>query len=114
MSLKIYHNPRCTKSRQTLALLQEAGHDFEVIEYLKNPLTLDQLQALQAVLGLPARQMMRSGEAIYKQLSLATQNDEAALLAAMAEHPILLERPVVRKGQKAVICRPPERIHEVL
>ena len=114
MSLKIYHNPRCTKSRQTLALLQEAGHDFEVIEYLKTPLTLDQLQALQAVLGLPARQMMRSGEAIYKQLSLATQNDEVALLAAMAEHPILLERPVVRKGQKAVICRPPERVHEIL
>jgi arsenate reductase len=109
MGLKIYHNPRCSKSRQALALLSEGGADVEVIEYLKTGLTLsDELRSLQAKSGLEARAMMRTGEAIYKQLDLKTQTDEAALLAAMVAHPILLERPFVVSDETAVICRPPE------
>lgn len=107
MGLKIYHNPRCSKSRQALALLSEGGADVEVIEYLKTGLTLSELTDL---LEKPAAQraMVRTGEAVYKELGLKNVEDDAALLAAMAENPILLERPLVSDGRVAVICRPPE------
>jgi len=114
MGLTIYHNPRCSKSRQTLALLQEAATDFTIVEYLKTPLSVDELAALQKLMAIEARDMMRRSEEIYKQLSLADESDETALLAAMAAHPILFERPVVSNGKKAVICRPPQRVQEVL
>lgn len=108
MGLKIYHNPRCSKSRQALALLSECGADVEVIEYLKTGLTLSELTDLLEKTGGAARAMMRTGEAVYKELGLKNVEDDAALLAAMAENPILLERPLVSDGRVAVICRPPE------
>lgn len=108
MGLKIYHNARCSKSRQALAILTDAGAEFDIVDYLQAGLSLDELRSLQAKSGLEARAMMRTGEAIYKQLDLKTQTDEAALLAAMVAHPILLERPFVVSDETAVICRPPE------
>lgn len=108
MGLKIYHNPRCSKSRQALAILTEAGAAFDVVEYLQTGLSLDEVTQLQAKSGLEARAMMRKGEAIYKELGLKDEANEANLLAAMVAHPILLERPLVVADDKAVICRPPE------
>jgi arsenate reductase len=108
MTLRIYHNPRCSKSRQALAILTEAGTEPEIIDYLKTGLDVATLAELQAKSGLEARAMMRTGEAVYKDLALKEETDEATLLAAMAAHPILLERPLVVAGDKAVICRPPE------
>ena len=107
--ITIHHNPRCSKSREALALLQALGEPLTVHEYLEKPLTLIQLQALQALLGVPARDMLRSSEDVYLTLNLAdTSLDDEALLAAIAMHPQLLQRPIVVKGQRAVIARPPE------
>jgi arsenate reductase len=112
--LTIYHNPRCSKSRQTLALLEQAGADFQIVTYLQDPLTQDGLRALRDQLGVGTREMMRRGEAVYKELALGDEQDEEALLAAIAAHPILLERPVVSDGTKAVIGRPPENVEKLL
>lgn len=114
MGLKIYHNARCSKSRQALAILTDGGAAFEVIDYLKTGLDVATLTALQAKSGLPVREMMRRGEAVYKELGLKTEENEAKLLAAMAAHPILLERPLVVSNDKAVICRPPELAQQFL
>ena len=108
MSLKIYHNPRCSKSRQALAILTDGGADFDIVEYLQIGLDPDELADLQAKTGLDVRAMMRTGEAVYKELGLKEQADEATLRAAMVANPILLERPLVVSDDKAVICRPPE------
>lgn len=109
MPLQIYHNPRCSKSREALALLTERGLQPEVIEYLKTPPGLSELQALQQRLGLTAREMLRSGEDDYAQLGLADAGlSEQALLEAIVQHPRLLQRPIVVNGQRAVIARPPE------
>lgn len=108
--LKIYHNPRCSKSRQTLALLTDDGYSPEIVEYLKTPLSADEISALFTKLGLASfRDMMRTGEKVYKELGLKTA-DEEALLAAMAEHPILIERPIVETQIAARIGRPPEAV----
>ena len=112
MSLKIYHNPRCSKSRQALAILTERGAPFEIVEYLKTGLSVETLAELHRQIGGDVRAMMRTGEAIYKDLGLKDEADEAALLAAMAAHPILLERPLVSNGTRAMICRPPELAKE--
>jgi len=115
MPLKIYHNPRCSKSRQTLALIQEAGVDVETVLYLEEPLNEKQIKDLLSKLGFEsARDLMRRGEAIYKELSLKTENDEAVLIAAMAAHPKLIERPIVVKGNEAVLGRPPENAQKFL
>lgn len=115
MSVIIYHNPRCSKSRNTLTLLKENGVDPLVVEYLKTPLDRAALKDLIAKLGIDsARDLMRSGEAVYKDLALKTETDEAALIQAMADHPILMERPVVVHGDKAQIGRPPESVLEIL
>lgn len=115
MSVKIYHNPRCSKSRQTLALLQENGIEPEIVEYLKSPPSVETLATLLAQLGLEPRQLMRRGEAVYKELKL---NDPAlsadALIAAMVENPILIERPIVSSGSKAALGRPPEAVLDIL
>ncbi|MEJ6001962.1 arsenate reductase (glutaredoxin) [Paucibacter soli] len=115
MSLQIYHNPRCSKSRETLALLTERGLRPEVIEYLQTPPDLAMLQRLQAWLGVPARELLRSGEDEYAQLGLAAASlSDQALLEAIARHPKLLQRPIVVNGQRAVIARPPELALTVL
>lgn len=113
MALKIYHNPRCSKSRQTLTLIQEAGVEVETVLYLEDPLSEAQIKDLLDKLGFEnARDLMRRGEAIYKELGLKSEADEAVLIAAMAANPKLIERPIVVKGHKAVLGRPPENVKE--
>lgn len=111
----IYHNPRCSKSRQTLALLEKHAVDIEVIEYLKTPLSMAELKTLLQRLGVSARELMRTKEAIYKELGLSNAElNESALIDAMVKNPILIERPIVVINQRAVIGRPPENILEIL
>lgn len=113
--MKIYHNPRCGKSRQTLALIKDAGIEPEVIEYLKTPPTAEELDAILKKLKMEPQDLMRKGEAIYKELKLAEREltrDEA--IAVMLEHPKLIERPIVVQGRKAVLGRPPENVNELL
>ncbi len=107
----IYHNPRCSKSRQTLALLESEGITPTVIEYLKTPLDAKAIQQLLSQLGLSPRELLRKGEAIYKELGLkeASLSDEA-LIEAMVNHPKLIERPIVVHNNKAAIGRPPEAV----
>jgi arsenate reductase len=113
MRLTIWHNPRCSKSRQALALLEEAGVDVNIRLYLTDPLSADEISGVLSQLGCAPREMMRTGEPVYKELGLA-QADDAALLAAMVNHPILVERPIILSGTRAVIGRPPERVHEMM
>lgn len=115
MSLTIYHNPRCSKSRQTLALIEAAGVSPKVVKYLDDPLSVDQIGELLSRLGFEsARQLMRTGEAAYKEFGLKTVDDEAALIQAMADNPKLIERPIVDNGQVAVLGRPPENVQRLL
>lgn len=111
--IKIFHNPRCSKSRQALALLSESGVEHEVILYLETPPNRAEITKLAEMLGCSPRDMMRRGELIYKELGLA-QADDSQLFDAMASHPILIERPIIISGKRAVIARPPERVEELL
>lgn len=112
-AITIYHNPRCSKSRQALQLLQDAGANPKVVEYLKTPLDEQALRALHAKAGVPFRDMLRQGESVYKELNLANASDEA-LFKAVAQHPILLERAIVETSNKAIIARPPELVQQFL
>lgn len=115
MSIRIYHNPRCSKSRQTLALLQEKGIEPEIVEYLKTPPSADEITELTSKLGLAPREMMRTKESVYRELSLGSDSvSDAALINAMADNPILIERPIVVNGDKAALGRPPEKVLEIL
>ncbi len=115
--LTIYHNPRCSKSREALALLQEyaAAHQrsVEVIEYLKTPPTREQLQRLLRQLACPAIGIVRTGEEEYSTLNLAGVPEDA-LLDALAAHPKLLQRPIVVDSERALVARPPELLHAFL
>ena len=113
--IRIYHNSRCSKSRSALALLEQHGKPFEVIHYLETPPSAAELKTLLAQLGIPARQLLRSSEDIYKELRLddASLNDEA-LIDAMTKHPRLIGRPIVIADGKAVIGRPPEAVLTIL
>ena len=114
-SFTIYHNPRCSKSRQTLALLNERGIEPEIIEYLKWPLSFDDLKSLQQKLDVPAVAMIRSKEQAFEDLGLmAAPQSHAVLLKAIAVQPIVLERPIVVRGNQAVSGRPPENVMELL
>ncbi|EGU29083.1 MULTISPECIES: arsenate reductase (glutaredoxin) [Vibrio] len=114
MSVVIYHNPRCSKSRQTLELLEQNGVQPEVIKYLETPLSIEALKTLYAQLELSeVRAMMRTKEELYKQLSLADASDEQ-LFTAMAENPKLIERPIVVANGKAKHGRPPEQVLAIL
>lgn len=111
----LYHNPRCSKSRQTLALLRERGVEPTIVEYLKTPPDAEAIRALLGRLGLPARSILRAGEAAWRERGLdAAAVDDAAIIAAMAAHPILIERPILLTGKGAAVCRPPERALELL
>lgn len=113
--ITIYHNPRCSKSRQTLSLLQEKGVEPEIVEYLKAPPTRETLSELLDQLGLEPREVMRRKEAVYKELNLADPGlSRDALIAAMVENPILIERPIVSANGKAALGRPPEAVLEIL
>jgi arsenate reductase len=110
----MYFNPRCSKCRTAEGLLQERGVDAEIVRYLDEPPTIADLRRLMKLLGIDdPRAMMRTGEDAYKELQLGDADGDT-LLRAITEHPILLERPIVVRGDRAVIARPPERLLELL
>ncbi len=113
MPVRIYHNPRCNTSRKTLALLRQQGIEPEIVEYLKTPYTAAGLKRLLAQLKLPARALVRKKEAAAAGIDPAKLS-EAALIDAMAKHPIIVERPIVVSGGKAALGRPPEKVLEIL
>lgn len=115
MNVTIYHNPRCSNSRGALALLRERGIEPEVIDYLGHPLDVAQLEALVQRMGVPLHELLRTKEAVYAELDLGNPAcTEAALYAAVAAHPMLLNRPIVVTPKGALLCRPPERVLELL
>jgi arsenate reductase len=113
-TLTIYYNPRCAKSRAAVAILQAHEVPLRVVEYLKEPPTRAELSALRKKLGSSAAEWIRKGEPEYKQAGLNANSTEEELLDAMAKHPILMERPIVVCGHRAVLGRPPERVLELL
>jgi arsenate reductase len=115
MSVKIYHNPRCGKSRQTLQLLKDQGIEPEVIEYLKTPPSAHELDDILQKLGMEPRELMRKKEAEYKAGGLDDASlDRQALITAMVNNPILIERPIVMANGKAAVGRPPETVLAIL
>ncbi len=109
-TMKIYHNPRCSKSRQTLAILQENGVEPEIILYLTDTPSREELQSLLKKLDMKAEQIIRKGEAIYKEKYKGKNLTEEEWIDAMVEHPKLIERPIVVNGDAAVLGRPPENV----
>lgn len=115
MTAKIYHNPRCSKSRQTLALLSENEMDVEIIEYLKTPPNKKELTEIIKMLGIKPRDLLRKGEKEYKEAGLNNMElTDKQIIDAMLEHPKLIERPIVIKNGQARIGRPPELILEIV
>ncbi len=113
--LTLYHNPRCSKSRSALELLESRGLSPTVVRYLDTPLTAEQLKTLLGKLGIAPRQLLRSGEDEYRELGLADDSlGDEQLIEAMARHPRLIERPILVAGERAAVGRPPERILEIL
>lgn len=112
--LRIYHNPRCSKSRGACQILAERGIQAEVLEYLKTPPNRAELAELVKKLGLPAEALVRKGEATYKEHYAGRTLTEDEWLDALALHPILIERPIAIRGTRAVIARPPEKILDLL
>ncbi len=111
----LYHNPRCSKSRQTLALLEENGVSPEIVLYLDTPPGAAELKVLLGKLGIDARALLRKGEEAYKSEGLADASlSDDELVAAMMAHPKLIERPIVVKGDRAVLGRPPENVLDLL
>ena len=111
----LYHNPRCSKSRQTLALLEENGIEFNTIEYLNTPLTADEIIEVTGLLGVSVRDIIRTGEDEYREMGLSDESkSDEELIEAIIEAPILLQRPIVVSGDQARIGRPPEVILEIL
>ena len=113
-NVKIWHNPRCSKSRSAVALLEEKGVEAEVVKYLDTPPTKKELKEMLKMLGISARELMRTKEDIYKELDLKNESNEEKLIEAMVENPKLIERPIVIKDGKAAIGRPIENIIELL
>lgn len=113
--LTLYHNPRCSKSRGALELLEARGLQPNVVRYLETPPSASELESLLGKLGITARDLLRTGEDEYKTLSLSdTSLSEAQLIEAMVKHPKLIERPILIAGDKAVVGRPPEKVLELL
>lgn len=113
--ITIWHNPRCSKSRDSFKLLEEQGLEAEVVKYLDNVPTKEELKKMLEMLGMSsAQELMRKKEAIYKELNLKEETSEEVLLEAMIKNPKLIERPIVIKGNRAVIGRPIEKVIELL
>ncbi|HIG07681.1 MAG: arsenate reductase (glutaredoxin) [Methylococcales bacterium] len=115
MKVTIYHNPRCSKSRQTLQLLQDQGIEPEIIKYLETPLNAEEISSILTKLAIEPRALLRKSEPDYKSAGLNdTSLDSEALIRAMAEYPKLIERPIVLANNKAAIGRPPENVLTIL
>jgi arsenate reductase len=113
--LTLYHNPRCSKSRAALQLLEDRGLTPSIVRYLETPPAVEQLQTLLRQLGITPRELLRSGEEAYQQLGLANPAlSDTQLIEAMSQHPKLIERPILIAGDRAVVGRPPEKILELL
>ncbi len=112
--ITIWHNPRCSKSREALKILEENNTEAEVVKYLESTPSKEEIKNILKMLGLSARELMRTKEDIYKELNLKDENDEDALIEAMAKHPKLIERPVIIKGDKAIIGRPTSIVAEFI
>lgn len=112
-SYTIYHNPRCGKSREALALLEEKNATIDVINYINEPLTFDQLRDVLDILDIPAEDLIRKNEAVWKDLFADKELSEEEFIYAMIEHPKLMQRPIVVKGDKAVIARPASEIEQL-
>jgi arsenate reductase len=108
--LTIYHNPRCRKSRETLELIRESDNLVEIVEYLEDQLSAEELEELLEKLGMKAEQLVRKQEAVYKENYKGKQLSEQEWIAAMVEHPKLIERPIVVREDRAVLGRPPENV----
>ncbi len=115
MTVTIYHNPRCSKSRQTLALIEEKGITPKIVKYLETPPSAAELKRILKMLGLKARDIIRKGEEAYAELGLKDgEHTDDELLALMVKNPILIERPIVVSGDKAAIGRPPEAVLKIV
>ena len=115
MSITIYHNPKCSKSRQTLKLLEEQATGIDVIEYLKNPPTVKKLKEILSLLKISPRELMRKKETEYKELILSNSRlSDKDLIESMIKHPILIERPIVLANGKAALGRPPENVLNII
>ena len=115
MTVTIYHNPRCSKSRQTLALIEEKGVTPKIVDYVKTPPSAAELKRVLKKLGLKPRDILRKGEAVYAELGLDDKDlKDDALIALMVKNPILIERPIVVSGDRAALGRPPEAVLKIL
>ena len=113
-NITIWHNPRCSKSRQALALLDGAGVNLEIVKYLENPPTETELEAALKKLQIGPAALVRRGEAVFKTLTLSEKSSDQEWISAMVNNPILIERPVIISDDRAVIGRPPENVRELL
>ena len=115
MAVTIYHNPRCSKSRQALQLLRERGIEPQIVEYLKTPPSADEIDVVLTKLGLEPRAVMRAKEAAYREAGMGDESlSRNALIDLMAANPIVIERPIVVSGRRAALGRPPENVLSVL
>ena len=112
--IKIYHNPRCSKSRQGLAILEETGKEFEIVKYLEDKLTSKELETIISKLGIKPIDLIRKNEAIWKSDYKGKTLSDIEIINAMVKHPKLIERPIVVNNKKAVVGRPPESILEII
>jgi arsenate reductase len=115
MTFKIYHNPRCRKSREVLQILQEKGIEPEIVLYLETPPSAAEIRELGEMMGKAPQEFIRKGETVYKEMVKGRDLDEKSIIEVMAKHPILIERPIVVKdGKEAVLGRPPEEVLKLL
>ena len=112
--MKIYHNPRCSKSRQTLNLIKDSGKEVAIVEYLTNPPTVEELTSIVALLNISPEKLLRKNEAIYKEQFKGKSYTDEQWIQIMVEYPKLIERPIVIDGEKAVLGRPPENVLSLL
>ena len=112
--MKIYHNPRCQKSRETLKIIKESGKDIEIIKYLEQIPSESELKGILEKLKIPAKDILRKGEKIFKEYYKGMSLSEGEWIKVMVKHPKLIQRPIVIKGDKAVLGRPPENVKQLL
>lgn len=113
-NIQIWHNPKCSKSRAAIELLENKSIDANVVKYLEQTPTKEQLKDVLSKLKISAKELLRTGEDVYKELNLKDINDEDMLIEIMVKNPILIERPIIIKGDKAVIARPIENLEDLL